>query len=311
VPRELIRAITGHELDTIDEVLKCYAAVTVDQGASALSIRLDYETSIGPLDLVSLLYGHVTVYTVVSPYKRGEMVPKSERFELRIEADLIARLDAWRSGEDDQPSRAEAVRRLVEAGLRTDNRRGAPMLTDGERLITAMVADIATHLKVKGETDVGFVQKALYGGHNWALGWEMPGLFHSHVDSPVRVTFVVDVLDMWSFLEEAMARMSAKEKKRIEMEAEPFGKFVEYRGFDGNNESEYLNIAAFLIDEMDRFAIFKGRGRTNSHMPTVETYRRMLDVFEPTRKTVVGRRLTPDEVIAVMKAMAYPSQRAS
>jgi uncharacterized protein len=121
----------------------------------------------------------------------------------------------------------------------------------------------------------------------------------------------VDVLDMWSFLEEAMARMSAKEKKRIEIEAEPFGKFVEYRGFDGENESEYLNIAAFLIDEMDRFAIFKGRGRINSHMPTVETYRRMLDVFEPTRKTVVGRHLTPDEVIAVMKAMAYPSQRAS
>ena len=28
VPRDLIRTITGHELDTIDQVLKCYAAVT-------------------------------------------------------------------------------------------------------------------------------------------------------------------------------------------------------------------------------------------------------------------------------------------
>jgi len=43
VPRELIRAITGHELDTIDEVLKCYAAVTADQAATALSIRLAHE----------------------------------------------------------------------------------------------------------------------------------------------------------------------------------------------------------------------------------------------------------------------------
>lgn len=45
VPRELIRAITGHELYTIDEVLKCYAAVTADQAAAALNIRLQYESS--------------------------------------------------------------------------------------------------------------------------------------------------------------------------------------------------------------------------------------------------------------------------
>lgn len=45
VPRELIRAITGHELDTIDEVLKCYAAVTADQAAAALNIRLQHEAA--------------------------------------------------------------------------------------------------------------------------------------------------------------------------------------------------------------------------------------------------------------------------
>lgn len=45
VPRELIRAITGHELDTIDQVLKCYAAVTADQAAMALNIRLAHEAT--------------------------------------------------------------------------------------------------------------------------------------------------------------------------------------------------------------------------------------------------------------------------
>jgi hypothetical protein len=45
VPRELIRAITGHELDTIDEVLKCYPAVTADQAAAALNIRLQHEAA--------------------------------------------------------------------------------------------------------------------------------------------------------------------------------------------------------------------------------------------------------------------------
>lgn len=42
-PRELIRVITGHEPDTIDQVLKCYAAVTANQAAAALNIRLAYE----------------------------------------------------------------------------------------------------------------------------------------------------------------------------------------------------------------------------------------------------------------------------
>lgn len=43
VPRDLIRAITGHEVDTIDEVLKCYAAVTADQAAAAIDLRLAHE----------------------------------------------------------------------------------------------------------------------------------------------------------------------------------------------------------------------------------------------------------------------------
>jgi len=35
VPRELIRAITDHELDAINQILKCCAAVTPDQVAAA------------------------------------------------------------------------------------------------------------------------------------------------------------------------------------------------------------------------------------------------------------------------------------
>lgn len=43
IPRELIRAITGHEMATIDEVLRCYTASTADQAAAALQMRLDHE----------------------------------------------------------------------------------------------------------------------------------------------------------------------------------------------------------------------------------------------------------------------------
>jgi len=237
------------------------------------------------------------------------MSAKSERFELRIDADLLDRLDAWRSSEEDQPSRAEAIRRLVEAGLAHDNRGRVPHLTDGEKLITTMLVDLSKHLKVKGDINVDFVQKVIFGGHYWAFGWELPGLFHGQADRQARVRFVLDVLDMWFFIEEAMATFSAKDKKRIEKEADPFGKDVRYYGFDGNNEAEYLGIAGFLVEEMDRFAILKGRGHLNSHHPTLETYGRMLAAFKPMKQTIAGRNLSVNEVIALMKERVHPSRR--
>lgn len=41
----------------------------------------------------------------------------TERFELRLSPDLVARLDALRHQLPDLPSRAETVRKLIEVGL--------------------------------------------------------------------------------------------------------------------------------------------------------------------------------------------------
>ena len=45
------------------------------------------------------------------------MTPKNERFELRLDSEILERIDKWRGGRPDLPSRSEAVRQLVEAGL--------------------------------------------------------------------------------------------------------------------------------------------------------------------------------------------------
>ena len=46
------------------------------------------------------------------------MNAKSERFEMRLSPELIAMLDQWRREQPDLPARAEAIRRLVEIGLK-------------------------------------------------------------------------------------------------------------------------------------------------------------------------------------------------
>ena len=240
-----------------------------------------------------ILYGITVNNTVVDM--------ASERFEMRIDSDLLERLDQWRRGEDDTPSRAEAVRRLIEAGLAHDNKGRAPHLSDGEKLIAMMLAELIKKTGVEVDTNVDLVEKVILGGHYWALGWEMPGIFHGHSDKQTRVRFVVDVLDMWSFIEEAFEELGEESKVGLAKEAGPFGTHIQFPGFDGNHESEHLAIARFLINDLDRFSRFReGPRDLNSHFPTLERYGRMLQVFEPIRKNLVGRRLSLDEIAAVL-----------
>ena len=46
----------------------------------------------------------------------------SERFELRFTADLLRQIDDWRRKQSDLPSRAEAIRRLIETALKSEQR---------------------------------------------------------------------------------------------------------------------------------------------------------------------------------------------
>jgi hypothetical protein len=41
---------------------------------------------------------------------------------VRFQPGLMSELDAWRADQDDGPSRPEAIRRLVEFGLKTKRR---------------------------------------------------------------------------------------------------------------------------------------------------------------------------------------------
>ena len=226
---------------------------------------------------------------------------KTERFEMRLDSKTLERVDTWRARQTDLPSRAEAVRRLMESGL--SEMESKPLkLSEGEKLITLMLCELYEHHKINGNIEPLFVKEALLGGHYWGLKWEYTGIFHGHEDNTTTVHEVVDVLDMWSFLEESHAVLSKKDKDYIAKEAAPFGKRIVFRGFDGNNEVEHLSIARFLIDKLDRFTQFKGRD-LNSHTPRVRVYRRMVKAFEPMRPNLgPGNLLGTGAIIKILNA---------
>jgi len=233
----------------------------------------------------------------------------TERFEMRLGPSVLDEVDAWRARQSDLPSRSEAVRRLVEIGLATSGT-DKPQITidDGQKLILVMLSELFKSLKLKGgEIDAEFIEESIFGGHYWGLEWKFPGIFHGHKDAPATVTEVVDILDMWYFLERGYDELPKKDKERVAKEAEPFGKNVRFGGFDGNHEEHY-SVARFLVEKLERFSEFKDRD-LNAHMPTIDTHQRMLEVFKPIRGNLAGRGLNADEIIEILKARLHPSRR--
>ena len=234
------------------------------------------------------------------------MQPKTERFEMRIDPDTLKKVDTWRAHQADLPSRAEAFRRLIGTGL--SEIESKPLkLSDGEKLITSLLCEMYKHLKIDSDIDPSFVEEVLYGGHYWGLKWQYPGIFDVEADRIETVHEVVDVLNVWWFLEQSYARLSEKDKDRVKKEAEPFGDHVVFRGFDGNEEIEYLNIAQFLIDKLNRFVDFRGRD-LNSHMPSLDWHRRMVRAFKPIRPHLGGGNLlSAVHIIKILNAQRHDS----
>jgi len=228
---------------------------------------------------------------------------------MRLDPETLARVDEWRDHQGDRPSRAEAIRRLIEVGLASTGGDGEVLFTNGDKLVVAMLGDLLKHLKVKGDVDVPFVQQALFGGHYWGFKWRMEGLFHDHVDKKSVVGEVGDMLSMWSFVESSYKQLSAKEKKLLETELGITGKNPRFLGFDANNEEHY-GVAHFMILDLERFDEFKSR-KLNSHMPVVDMYRRMLEVFERYSSSLVGSSLSVQQLIEILKARIHPSMRGS
>jgi hypothetical protein len=168
-------------------------------------------------------------------------------------------------------------------------------LTDGEKLIVLMLAELYEKLEVDGEIEPDFIKSAIFNDHLWGIPWKYSGIPFERSDDPPVVREVVDILDMWSFIEHAYSELTVDQKAKLAKEASPFGDNPRFQGFDGNNESEYMSTAMFLVDELERFQEFQGRS-FNCHHPSIDSHRRMLSVFEPIRATLHTGPLSLDHL---------------
>lgn len=68
---------------------------------------------------------------------------KAHPFQMRVSADWLRKIDAWRRTQPDLPSRAEAIRRLVGMGLRFGIKVGDTVCTpDGRGTIKQIMSAV-------------------------------------------------------------------------------------------------------------------------------------------------------------------------
>ncbi len=228
----------------------------------------------------------------------------SERFELRLDEEILRAVDAWRAQQQGYPSRAEAIRQLVSRGLSS---RSNVHLSAGERLVALMLCDVLKALPQRSdrEFDPEEVREIIGGGHLWALKSTYSWAFNREMDDPTVVDEVYEILQMWEQVQESFDALVPAEKERVLKEADVIGDPPRYEGFDGNNDEHY-GVAFFIIKHMERFDRFEKA--LNSHSRgTLPMYRRMLDVYKTLEPT--GRYLSANQLVGIFKARIHPERR--
>lgn len=181
-------------------------------------------------------------------------------------------------------------------------------ISDGEKLILLMLSEIYERLDIDGEIDSKFIKEAIFSNNLWALPWKYSGIPFEDQEDPEIVGEILNILDMWNIIEYSYSELSDKDKLKLEVDAKPFGKDPKFPGFDGNNESEYMGMASFIVNELNRFEGFKGRS-FNSHAPSLDGHRRMLSVFNNFKKTMDFGPLPESSLAKILKERIHPENR--
>lgn len=181
-------------------------------------------------------------------------------------------------------------------------------ITDGEKLILLMLSEIYEKLEINNEIDPKFIKETIFSNNLWALPWKYSGIPFEDQENPKIVLEVLDILDMWSLIEHSYNKLDDEQKALLEKEATPFGKNPKFPGFDGNNESEYMGTASFIVNELERFEEFKGRS-FNSHGPSIDGYRRMLSKFKDIKKNLHFGPMPGSDLATLLKERIHPSYR--
>ncbi|MDR4493908.1 MAG: YfbU family protein [Nitrospirales bacterium] len=138
-----------------------------------------------------------------------------------------------------------------------------------DRLIIANQLKILEKLYPEEATYYAQHRKALEYGYSLHYSWLVENFFEEMTVDECRE--VLEILNMY--------RAITFSYKKIQDTSGIQDSWLKFQGFDGNNESKQFSYAQYFISDLGRFDELKYEAEYpdfNSHMPTLEKYRRML-----------------------------------
>ena len=163
-----------------------------------------------------------------------------------------------------------------------------PTLSKLERLLLINQYEILSLLQEKHAPEHRLMIKKLERGYTQRLFIEQ----YVSDDLPDGIDrFVFEVLEMFRAM--TFGFRSLSDKQGIDE------KELEFPGFDGNYETEYMSYTQYLLDDECLYAELHRKGGYNSHHPTLDKFGRMLDAW---KMSAALRELTAADIKRILDA---------
>ncbi|MGH9631020.1 MAG: YfbU family protein [Bryobacteraceae bacterium] len=160
-------------------------------------------------------------------------------------------------------------------------------LTLKERLLLANQCRILAKLYPDEKDHYEEMHQALTSGYALHYG-DLVNFFCDEMTAD-ECREVIHIIDMHRALNDAYQRMVDKGQVKPEE--------IEFRGFDGNEETKYLNYAKFLMEVQGRWKELH-RDDLNTHWPILSRYRKMLEEYE---RCVQPHHLSTQDLLRIVK----------
>lgn len=211
---------------------------------------------------------------------------------IRLEDQLKERLDEVAAKQN--TSISEIIRDALEEKLKIADRKHestSSLPSRNERLMLSNQYEILSILDPESAASHRKKKKIIQDGYSLNYGW-MTNYIEPEVSKKTCVE-VLRILDMYSALGDSLYRLDNKDGISEED--------VSFSGFDGNNETDLMAYAKFLIFDEGKFSdLLDVSGfALNSHFPIMNSYRKCLDRWaskkEPHRMDVETIRYIIDK----------------
>lgn len=163
-------------------------------------------------------------------------------------------------------------------------------LTDGERLIALMLAEIMDKVGANSEIDPNLLKQFLWNKDDWAIGRKYHWLFGESGDSESDVKETTNILWMWGIIESRIAELEGDEA-----DAAKDWQTKSFRGFDANH-NDHHGIAHTIINDLGEFDSFKDRNLDSHSQADLPRYRIMLAMFEEMLSKNDGNQLSFEQL---------------